>query len=193
MIRNVRVAYPHMFTPEANKYTGKLEYSVRVILEKGDPQIEKIKAYMTKIYQDKFPGKTAAGKPQYLAKMNAAAENKNTRFLQYDAENEFYYFNTKRRAGTSEPAPMVLDKDRRKLDAAVPDDTAKIYGGCYCNVLINGYVYEKASTGFSSSLLGLQFVKDGEPFASYKQATTDDFDDLSNTGDSAANDADQFM
>lgn len=69
--------------------------------------------------------------------------------------------------------PKVIDRDKSPLT----EDDGKPYSGCYVNAVIelwaqnNGY-----GKRINANLLGVQFAKDGEPFASGEVASDDDFD-----------------
>lgn len=166
LLTNVRCAYPKLFEAIENKFSGVRQYEVRVILQKGDPQVEKLRKAMQEVFVNKF------GPEKGPKKYKAAMESKNTRFMQYDDDNDWYYLNLKRRE--SDGAPVVMDRDKRHLAAS----EGKPYGGCYINVSFDIWVFDNASTGCGGTLNGVQFVKDGEPFSGASQPSDDDFEDL---------------
>ena len=170
ILKHVRCAFPHVFEPLENKFNGQMEYSIRVVIKKDDAQLENIKAGLKQIFIDKF------GPEKGPRKLKAALESKNTRFLHYDDENDWYYLNLKRRS--SDGAPVVVDRNKTHLNASA----GKPYGGCYINVSFEMWVYDNASCGAGGTLLGLQFVEDGEPFGGASQPNENDFDDLTDTG-----------
>lgn len=166
-LNNVRCAYPELFAPKENKFSGREEYSIRIMIPASDTaQVEKMKKAMLEAFNNKF------GSEKGPRKYKAAMESKNTRCMQYDDENNWYYINLKRKA--SDGAPVVLDRDKRHLSAA----ERRIYGGCYVNAVFEVWCYDNASTGAGTTLLGVQFVKDGEPFSGASQPSDDDFEDL---------------
>ena len=69
--------------------------------------------------------------------------------------------------------PMVIDRDKSPLT----EDDNKIYAGCYVNAVIELWFQ---NNGFgkrvNANLLGVQFLKDGEPFGDNAGASADDFD-----------------
>ena len=69
--------------------------------------------------------------------------------------------------------PMVIDRDKSPLT----EDDNKIYAGCYVNAVIELWFQ---NNGFgkrvNANLLGVQFLKDGEPFGDNSGASADDFD-----------------
>lgn len=66
-------------------------------------------------------------------------------------------------------------------------DPDKPYSGCYVHASLSCYAWshkESKNKGVSFGLLGVQFVKDGEPFVS--RASADDFSKYNDEADSAA-------
>ena len=74
---------------------------------------------------------------------------------------------------TNNKRPMVIDRDKSPLT----EDDNKIYAGCYVNAVIELWFQ---NNGFgkrvNANLLGVQFLKDGEPFGDNAGASVDDFD-----------------
>jgi len=69
--------------------------------------------------------------------------------------------------------PMLIDRDKSQLS----EEDERFYAGCYVNAIVelwaqnNGY-----GKRINANLLGVQFWKDGEPFADGERASVDDFD-----------------
>lgn len=70
--------------------------------------------------------------------------------------------------------PMIIDRDKTPLT----EDDNRIYAGCYVNAIVefwaqnNGY-----GKRINANLLGVQFLKDGDPFGDGgNTASADDFD-----------------
>lgn len=167
ILKNVRCNYPRVHAPEVNQLSGKSEYSITIMIPESDPQVAELKNKMQAVWVKKF------GPEKGPKKLKSAMDSKNTRFLHYDDEQGFYKLNLKRRE--QDGAPIVIDRAKNKLDAS----SGKPYGGCYINVSFDLWVYDKQSTGTSATLLGIQFVDDGEPFGGSSQPSENDFEDLS--------------
>jgi hypothetical protein len=75
--------------------------------------------------------------------------------------------------------PLVIDRDRTTLTEA----DGKPYAGCYVNASVEFFAYENSGNGISASLLGVQFLKDGDAFGGGSIATEDDFDELEEGAD----------
>lgn len=76
---------------------------------------------------------------------------------------------------SSSKRPLVLDRDRSPLT----QDDNRIYAGCYVSGVIELWAQNNQwGKRINANLLGVQFVKDGEPFGDGVSASVDDFDDL---------------
>jgi len=72
--------------------------------------------------------------------------------------------------------PTVINRDKTPL---VEDDEV-IYAGCYVNAILEPWGQNNQyGKRINANLLGIQFVKDGEPFGDGgKVASEDDFEDI---------------
>jgi hypothetical protein len=69
--------------------------------------------------------------------------------------------------------PMVLDRDRSPLT----ENDNRVYAGCYVNAIIELWAQNNQwGKRINANLLGVQFYKDGEPFADGETANADDFE-----------------
>jgi len=159
-IRNARLSFPSVFKRSVfNGEEGKFEATF--LFPKSD----------TDTY-DKIMAEIEAMKKSNKAKV--ASDKlciKDGDEIEYDGYANMWAVkasNTKR--------PTVLNRDKTPL---VEDDDV-IYAGCYVNSVIELW-FQNNSFGkrINANLLGLQFVKDGEPFGDgAKVADEDDFDEI---------------
>lgn len=71
--------------------------------------------------------------------------------------------------------PTTLHRDR----TPVTEEDEVFYAGCYVNGIIEPWVQNNSfGKRVNANLLGVQFVKDGEPFGTAPVDVTDDFDDI---------------
>jgi hypothetical protein len=74
---------------------------------------------------------------------------------------------------SSSKRPMVLDRDRSPLT----ENDNRVYAGCYVNAIIELWAQNNQwGKRINANLLGVQFFKDGEPFADGETANADDFE-----------------
>ncbi len=184
--KSVRIAFPRVFEPD-DAPGGKKAYSVQIRLFTDNPEhmkiVENLKAKMAKA-AEYYWGQDAK------RNLSRALENVTTKFLRKSDEGDYYFFSLKRRE--SDGAPRVVGRNREALTQA----DGKIYSGCFANVVFDLWCYGGMKTadgtrvpyGISATLLGIQFVKDGDPFGGASQAKDEDFEDLS--GDDKEDDFD---
>lgn len=76
--------------------------------------------------------------------------------------------------------PTMINRDKTQI---VEEDNI-LYAGCYVNASINPWIQSNSyGKRANANLLGLQFVKDGEPFGDAVVASADEFDDISEDED----------
>jgi len=69
--------------------------------------------------------------------------------------------------------PIVIDRDKSPLT----EDDNKLYAGCYVNASLELWVQNNQyGKRINCNLLGVQFMKDGEPFADGVKGSLDDFE-----------------
>ena len=176
--RGVRVAYPKVFEPEENTLSGKREYSVQIRLYKSNPEhmkiVEQIRSAM-KAAAKAYWGDDAE------RNYRDALDSKNTRWLREDPDGEYFFASLKRRE--QDGAPRVVARDKT---ITLRQEDGKVYSGAVMNVIFDIWCYSgtsksgaKIPAGFSATLMGLQFVADGDPIGGASVAKDTDFDDLS--------------
>lgn len=97
---------------------------------------------------------------------------------------------SRRPAVRNQRGELILD------EAKIAD---MIYGGCYCNILIRPWYQDgqKVGKGYgkrvNAGLVGVQFVRDGEPFGEARIDDTDAWEDVSGQGDAFDDDDDDDL
>jgi len=76
--------------------------------------------------------------------------------------------------------PRILDRDKTPLTEA----DGRPYSGCFVNAIIDVYPMKDAERkGVFATLMGVQFVKDGDNFGGGSVASEDEFDDIGEDDD----------
>ena len=69
--------------------------------------------------------------------------------------------------------PIIIDRDKSPLT----EDDNKFYAGCYVNASLELWAQNNQfGKRINCNLLGVQFMKDGEPFADGVKGSVDDFE-----------------
>lgn len=163
VIEKARLSYANIFTPRAMNEGDEPKYSASLIIGKNHPQVAAIQnAIQNALEQgaDKFGGKI----PPTGQLRNPLRDGDTERDGEEYANNFFINASTKRQ-------PAVIDQAMNKvLD---PDE---VYSGCYANVLITFFAYNRnGNKGVSASLDMLQKHSDGEHLGGGRPAVEDVF------------------
>lgn len=182
MLKDVRLSFPKLFTPEKFQGTGDPRFSATFIIEPGSENDKAIKAACIAAAKDKWKDNAATMYKKLAAEGSmcySTAEKTSGKGEVYDGFEGMHWLSAANRI-----RPTVLDKDKTKL---VDESAGRPYGGCYVNAKVSVYGDTRYGARINASLLGVQFVRDGDSFGGSAPASVDEFEDLS-----AGADADDF-
>lgn len=159
-LQNVRLSFPSLFRKaqfqgEETKYEG----TFMLDKEQHADTIKEIQRAIDTAIKENLKGAKLPADKICLKDGDASGRD------EYEGHYTIKASNSKR--------PKVIDRDKSPLS----EDDGKPYSGCYVNAVIelwaqnNGY-----GKRINANLLGVQFAKDGEPFAAGEIASDDDFD-----------------
>lgn len=166
-----RLQTPHLYEPYTDKY-GKTMYSC-ILRVYDKAEWAKIEAGKRAACQKKF-GVDADKK---LKKING---NPNCCLLREPDDDDSYKF-MKATRKPEDGCPKLIDRAKN----GVPQSAGLFVSGAEVFALVSFWAYDNQSTGVGATILGLQWVKEGEPFGGAPIASDDDFDELDDTGDEA--------
>lgn len=159
-LNNVRISFPSLFrkatfSGEETKFEGTF------LLDKQEQadQIEKIESAIEALIKDKLKG----------------TKLKSDKICLKDGDDIDYagYAGNMSIKASSAKRPLVLGRDRSPLS----EEDGRIYAGCYVNAIIELWAQNNTyGKRINANLLGVQFIKDGEPFADGVSASVNDFD-----------------
>jgi Protein of unknown function (DUF2815) len=177
MLKNVRLSFPALFTPEAFKPGDPLKYKATFLVPKGDPQVKAIEAAILAALKAKYPAKADS-----ILKSIRGNPNK---FCWQDGDAKEYdgYEGMMALSAKASVRPAVIDRDRSPLAEA----DGKPYAGCYVNASVEFFAYDSSGVGVSAGLRGVQFMNDGDSFAAGRPADSNEFEEVTSGAD-----ADEF-
>lgn len=158
--------------------TSKPRYGCSLLLPEGNKQVAEIEAIEAQLCQEH----------SWKDKSDGAAMHKllgkKDRLALHDGDDKQKYAGfpgNRYLSPSSDTRPTVVDRDRSPLTK----DDGKVYSGCYVNAKVELWVQDNNyGQRVNCTLLGVQFVKDGDAFgAGSPPATPDDFPDLDASGD----------
>ena len=159
-IPNARLSFPSLFEKaEFNGVVGK--YEATLLFPKTDTKTyEAVKAAIDTCKKD---NKVKAPSDKLFLKDGDEFE--------YDGYADHWVIKA-----SNNKRPTVINRDKTPL---VADDEV-VYAGCVVNAIIEPWAQSNSyGKRINSNLLGIQFVKDGEPFGDGgKTASADDFDEI---------------
>lgn len=173
-LKNVRLSFPSVF--ERATFEGTpTKYEATFLLDKKQhaETIEQIRTAIEQAIKTELKGAKVPADKRCLK------DGDEVDYDGYQGCMSFKAANKKR--------PLVIDTDKTPLT----DDDNKIYGGCYVNAIVQLWVQNNGyGKRINANLLGMQFVKHGEPFGEKSVADVSEFDaiddDFDNIGDDEA-------
>lgn len=167
-VKNVRIAYAQgIFEARAAKPGDKPKFGAAFLFPKDDPCVKELSAAVIKAANGKWGAKAA----EMLA-MLKAGDKLPIHSGDAKATSAGYAGNLYLNAGNA-IRPLVLDANRSALTAS----DGRPYSGCYVNAIVEIWAQDNQhGKRINASLLGVQFVRDGERLAGGSIATADDFE-----------------
>lgn len=158
----------------ANDPSSKPRYNCAILIPENDPQVETIEDLELELCEEhswKDKSKGADVHKQLKKKDRLALHDGDDKASKYDGFAGMRYISP-----SSDTRPTVVDRDRSPLTK----DDGRIYSGCYVNAKVEFWTMDNNfGQRVNCTLLGVQFVKDGDAFgAGSPPANPDDFPDL---------------
>ena len=179
-LKDVRLAFPNLFEAKAAKAGDPLKYSAAFLLARNHPQLAELQTAIFAVGTTKWGAKAAD-----ILKSLKAGDRLCVR--DGDVKSEFpgyagnYFINA-----SNDVRPLVLGggPDGR---APVTAADGKLYSGCYVNAIIDLWAQDnKHGKRINASLLGVQFLRDGDRLAGGGVAAADDFEPVPQAAQTAA-------
>lgn len=166
-LSEVRLSFPHLFTPHAMQDDQEPKFSAVFLLdnEKHAKTLDLIERTTNRLILDYFK------KPLKL-KVCLRDGNEKPDFDGYGDGISFIAASRKQR-------PPVVDRDP---SVPITEADGRIYPGCYVNATIRLWVQDnKWGKRVNAELRAVQFVKDGESFGAGPVDAESEFDNVSDT------------
>jgi hypothetical protein len=184
VIKNVRITtFGKQTIYTAQAFPGGTDptkyYSLNAILPKNHPQLPEIEKKLLAVAMAKWPQKGAAV-------LKAAKLIGKVPLRDGDAKAEYDGFEGNMfLSARSKDRPTVFDNLRNPV---VEGDPNAPYDGCYADIKVSFYAYDKGNNGIGSGLKGVQFRANGDRFSGAgKPADAEDFDEIAAPSDDDIN------
>jgi hypothetical protein len=185
MIRNVRLSFPHLWTPKPFKSADddenkapRLRFEAAALIDpttkEGKANIDLILKHANLVAKEHWPKGPPAGLEIGFGYTNGEdpveINGKRVRYREcdYDGYEGMFAIST---SNTIRPA--VVDKDRSRLT----EDDGKPYAGCYVNISLSLWTQDNSwGKRINANLRGVQFIADGEAFGAPPIDADEEFD-----------------
>ncbi len=176
-LENVRLTFPQLFEPKQVNGQGDPKFSAAMLLPKNHPQLPDIQKAIVDAATEKW-GAKAGDTLKALKAADKLAVHDGDNKSEYDGYAGNYFINA-----SNKIRPLVIGPSREPLVAA----DGKPYSGCYVTAIVEFWAQDNQfGKRVNASLLGVQFIKDGERLAGGGIAAADDFDAIPGTTEAGA-------
>ena len=167
MLTDVRAAFVNVFeAKKAGDGKGEAKHSIALLFAPDHPAVKLVTDAMVETAKEKW-GEKAPDVYKALRAANKLALHDGDEKSQYEGFPGNKYVNASNKA-----RPTVIDGKKQPLTAA----DGKPYAGCYVNAHIEIWAQDNGyGKRINASILGVQFLRDGEPFSGAGVSTADDF------------------
>ena len=156
IIPEARLAFPNLFEARSTE-NGPAQFGANLIIAPGSPAVAALRAEEERLAKLHW-GDKAAAMLEMIRVANGQALKPGALKAKYDGfqGNLFVSANTKVR-------PTVVDR----TGAPVTEKDGKVYSGCYVLAHVSLWTQDNQyGQKINANLLGIQFVRDGDAFAS---------------------------
>jgi hypothetical protein len=172
-LTNVRIAFARLFEPKLNQSKTAEEYSVCIILDPENPTTQALQEAVDDVATEKWGEKAVSLLEK--GRLRDPIHDGDDMESGGEAFAGKLYCNAKSRR-----APQIVD---RKVQPIIDQD--EIYSGCYCNITVSLYAYDKPENkGIGIGLNNIQLIKRGERLSGAPDAE-EEFEVLEDTEEEA--------
>lgn len=175
-----RLSYAHIWEPATNEDGTPGKYSTALLIPKSDTKtLAKINAAI-EAAKIKDKAKLVNSKGVVPKNIKTPLHDADEEEIEDEAYRGMVFFNA-----YSKRRPQIVDRHVQKIL-----DPEEVYSGCYCNVSVNFYGFNRdVNKGIAAGLNNIQKVRDGERLAGGSTAD-DDFEALGDDDDDIFGDDD---
>jgi hypothetical protein len=164
MTPKFRVSYPNVFEPRLNDQSGKMEYTMVALFEKG-ANLDELKALVKKAAEAEFGTDQKKWPKNLRSPFRDQGEREKeledgTKIMPEGYVKGAVFINLKNKV-----QPGLVDADRKAIL-----DPAEFYAGCWARATVSVFGYSKGSPGVAIWMNNVQKLADGEPISGRPRA-----------------------
>lgn len=167
-LKEVRITFPVLFEARQVNGQGDPKFNCGLLLAKDSPTKLEIERGMVAVAKEKWGDAKYMDILKQLKAADKLCLHDGDAKSDYDGYAGHYFLNA-----SNKIRPLVIGPDRAPLTAS----DGKPYSGSFVNAIIELWAQDNQfGKRINASLLGIQFVKDGERLAGGGVAAADDFE-----------------
>lgn len=193
-LKNVRLSFPHLFTPTASIEDGPKKYRAAFLIdpntESGKANLKVLNAAIDKAALGVWKTKEKADKIRNKLDSDRSGLRDGDDATNKEGDVYAGYEGMQFITATNGKKPKVLRRDKSPIDSS---ESAEIYGGCYVNAVVSVWATNQEKHGGNGIFFTLeivQYFKKGEPFGA---AELDEDDYLEDMGEEEEDDEDGLV
>ena len=168
-LKDVRLTFPVLFEPKQVNGQGDPKFSAAFLFPKTHPQKAEIERGIVEVAKAKW-GEKYGDVLKSLKAGDRLCMHDGDAKSEYDGYAGMYFINA-----SNKIRPLVIDGNRAPLTAS----DGKPYSGCFVNAIVELWSQDNQfGKRVNASLLGVQFLRDGDRLAGGSVAAADDFEPL---------------
>lgn len=166
-LNNVRLTFPQLFEPKQVNGQGDPKFSAAFLFARDHACVAELTKAVTEAANAKWGAKAGDVLKQLKAGDRLPVHDGDSK-SDYEGYTGNLFLNA-----SNKVRPLVIDGNRAPLTAS----EGKPYSGCYVNAIVEIWAQDNQfGKRVNASLLGVQFVRDGERLAGGAVAAADDFE-----------------
>jgi ssDNA-binding protein len=168
-LKDVRITFPTLFEAKQVNGQGDPKFSASFLFPRTHAQVGELQKALIAAATEKWGAKTDEVLKGLKAGDRLAIHDGDAK-TDYDGYAGNLFLNA-----SNKIRPLVIDGNRAPLQAV----DGKPYSGCYVNAIVELWAQDNQfGKRINASLLGVQFLRDGERLAGGGVAAADDFEEL---------------
>lgn len=176
-LKDVRLTFPQLWEAKQVNNQGDPKFSAAFLFLRDHACVPDLNKAVMEVATEKWGQKTTTVLAELKAKDRLPVHDGDTK-SEYDGYAGNYFVNS-----SNKIRPLVIDGNRSPLAAA----DGKPYSGCYVNAIIEIWAQDNQfGKRINASLMGVQFLRDGERLAGGAVAAADDFEEIPAKGQTEA-------
>lgn len=157
ILKDVRLSFPDLFEAKAYKDNPGKRFRSTFLIDPKSANHAAIEAAIQSVATTRFEKKAASMLQSFRGNANKFCYLDGN-LKEYAGYEGMMYLAASRKE--EDGRPQVIDRNGTPLTPA----DGKPYGGCYVNAIVDIYAQTGTYPGIRCSLLGVQFLRDGESF-----------------------------